>query len=170
MPISGQHTTRSYLNFHHLIRQASLKVESKPSPLTVTRTVSVEHSLGNLTDFLNGTEHRKLKFLPTTTDVISRSVAPSLPTTIVTPDGDDLNAITFFIAPVTLWQTTTIHRLCICQFKGISAPLSAQASGCTDLLGPIRESLACQGVRASLTLHLIQEIHEFAVRSTGILS
>ena len=51
--------------------------------------------IGDDTDFMNGTEHRKLKFLPLSTDVISRPEAPSLPTSLVTPNGDNLDGINF---------------------------------------------------------------------------
>ena len=39
--------------------------------------------IGDDTDFLNGTEHKKLKFLPITDEVIARPDAPTLPTTLV---------------------------------------------------------------------------------------
>ena len=71
--------------------------DSNPRGVGVFAMISEDEGLyfGDDTDFLNGTEHRKLKFLPTTTDVISRPDAPALPTMIVTPDGDDLSAIMF---------------------------------------------------------------------------
>ena len=71
--------------------------DRNPRGVGVFAMISEDEGLyfGDDTDFLNGTEHRKLKFLPTTSEVISRPDAPSLPTTIVTPDGDDLAAIMF---------------------------------------------------------------------------
>lgn len=42
--------------------------------------------MGDDTDFFNGTEHQKLKFLPITTDTIARPDAPSLPTTLLNVD------------------------------------------------------------------------------------
>lgn len=51
--------------------------------------------LGDDTDFINGTEHRKLKFLPISSNVIERPEAPSLPTSIITPDGDQLAGLAF---------------------------------------------------------------------------
>ena len=71
--------------------------DRNPRGVGVFAMISEDEGLyfGDDTDFLNGSEHRKLKFLPTTTDVISRPDAPSLPTTIVTPNGDNLDAITF---------------------------------------------------------------------------
>jgi len=51
--------------------------------------------IGDDTDFLNGTEHRKLKFLPITSDRIVRPEEPTLPTTILTPDGDALDGVSF---------------------------------------------------------------------------
>ena len=51
--------------------------------------------IGDDTDFMNGTEHKKLKFLPVSTDIVSRPEAPSLPTSIFTPNSDSLDGITF---------------------------------------------------------------------------
>ncbi len=51
--------------------------------------------IGDDTDFLNGTEHRKLKFLPLSSNILSRPTAPTLPTGIVTPNGDNLDGIDF---------------------------------------------------------------------------
>lgn len=42
---------------------------------------------GDDTDFLNGTEHKKLKFMPITEDAIARPNAPTLPTTLITNRG-----------------------------------------------------------------------------------
>jgi len=49
--------------------------------------------LGDDTDFLNGTEHKKLKFLPITNNVISRPDVPTLPTTIVTNYGSGVSGL-----------------------------------------------------------------------------
>ena len=44
--------------------------------------------IGDDTDFLNGSEHKKLKFLPITTDTIYRPESHSLPATVLSPiDG-----------------------------------------------------------------------------------
>ncbi len=51
--------------------------------------------IGDDTDFLNGSEHRKLKFLPLSANTINRPIAPTLPTSIVTPIGDNLDGINF---------------------------------------------------------------------------
>lgn len=51
--------------------------------------------IGDDTDFLNGTEHPKLKFLPATTNTISRPEAHSLPATVLTPSGDTLNSLNY---------------------------------------------------------------------------
>jgi len=51
--------------------------------------------IGDDTDFLNGTEHRKLKFLPITSDTIARPDKPSLPTTILSNNGDALEGASF---------------------------------------------------------------------------
>jgi len=51
--------------------------------------------IGDDTDFLNGSEHRKFKFLPISENVISRPDAPSLPTSVVTPNGNSLAGINF---------------------------------------------------------------------------
>ena len=68
--------------------------------------------IGDDTDFLNGTEHPKLKFLPISGDTIARPDAPTLPTTLVSPRGDALDGSSFdgasFGAPMELdgagWQ------------------------------------------------------------------
>jgi hypothetical protein len=70
--------------------------------------------LGDDTDFMNGSEHRKLKFLPLSTEIIARPETPALPTTIVTPDGGALDGITYngttFGTPMTMsnsgWSDT----------------------------------------------------------------
>lgn len=51
--------------------------------------------LGDDTDFINGTEHKKLKFLPVTEDTIVRPDVASLPTTILSPNGNALQATAF---------------------------------------------------------------------------
>lgn len=51
--------------------------------------------IGDDTDFLNGTEHRKLKFLPVSDDTIARPSIPTLPTTLLTRDGFDLDTTSF---------------------------------------------------------------------------
>jgi len=51
--------------------------------------------VGDDTDFLNGVEHPKFKFLPVTSNSITRPDAASLPTSIFTRNGSSLNAIDF---------------------------------------------------------------------------
>ena len=51
--------------------------------------------IGDDTDFLNGTEHQKLKFLPVSGNTISRPELPTLPTTILNPAGNALTSTTF---------------------------------------------------------------------------
>ena len=51
--------------------------------------------IGDDTDFLNGTEHAKLKFLPITSNTIKRPEAPELPATLVTPNGNALDGSAF---------------------------------------------------------------------------
>ena len=51
--------------------------------------------IGDDTDFLNGTEHQKLKFLPITTNTIVRPEVHSLPATIFTTNGDALNSLSY---------------------------------------------------------------------------
>lgn len=51
--------------------------------------------IGDDTDFLNGTQHQKLKFLPTTDNQIIRPEAHTLPATILTANGDSLNSYSF---------------------------------------------------------------------------
>ena len=51
--------------------------------------------IGDDTDFLNGTEHRKLKFLPLSSNIVERPEAPSLPTSILTPEGDQISSIPY---------------------------------------------------------------------------
>lgn len=51
--------------------------------------------IGDDTDFLNGTEHRRFKFLPITSASIDRPDVASLPTSLLTPDGAALDASLF---------------------------------------------------------------------------
>ncbi len=51
--------------------------------------------IGDDTDFLNGFEHPKFKFLPITSSTIVRPNIPSLPTTIFSGNGFALDAIAF---------------------------------------------------------------------------
>jgi len=51
--------------------------------------------VGDDTDFLNGNRHAKLKFFPITANTIERPGVQSLPATLITPDGDNMGAVTF---------------------------------------------------------------------------
>jgi len=51
--------------------------------------------IGDDTDFLNGTEHQKLKFLPVTANKIIRPDAHTLPATVFTANGDALDSLSF---------------------------------------------------------------------------
>lgn len=51
--------------------------------------------IGDDTDFLNGGEHAKLKFLPVTNNTIFRPEAHTLPATVFTANGDALNALSY---------------------------------------------------------------------------
>lgn len=51
--------------------------------------------IGDDTDFLNGTEHAKLKFLPITSNTIYRPQSPTLPATILTASGDSLSSLAY---------------------------------------------------------------------------
>jgi hypothetical protein len=51
--------------------------------------------IGDDTDFLNGSEHQKLKFLPVTENQIVRPEAHTLPATILTASSDSLNSFSF---------------------------------------------------------------------------
>lgn len=51
--------------------------------------------IGDDTDFINGTEHKKLKFLPISTDIIPRPDSPTLPTTLISPNGSSLDSMDF---------------------------------------------------------------------------
>ena len=65
--------------------------------------------IGDDTDFLNESEHQKLKFLPVTTNTITRPDAPALPATIFSVDNNVLTGSSFngtnFSAPVALLNT-----------------------------------------------------------------
>ena len=73
------------------------RADRNPRGVGVFALIAEEEGLylGDDTDFLNGSEHRKLKFLPISEDIISRPEAPSLPTSIITPNGDNLDGISF---------------------------------------------------------------------------
>ena len=51
--------------------------------------------VGDDTDFLNGSEHQKLKFLPLSSNILSRPNRPTLPTTALTVSGSTLSASSF---------------------------------------------------------------------------
>jgi len=51
--------------------------------------------LGDDTDFINGSEHAKLKFLPITSNTIPRPTGPVLPTTLFRSRGVALDSISF---------------------------------------------------------------------------
>jgi len=51
--------------------------------------------MGDDTNYLNGSEHPKLKFLPLSDMVISRPTAATLPTSIATPSGNTLSGISY---------------------------------------------------------------------------
>lgn len=51
--------------------------------------------MGDDTDFLNGIEHPKFKFLPITSNTIERPQTPTLPSTIFQSNGSALDAIAF---------------------------------------------------------------------------
>lgn len=51
--------------------------------------------IGDDTDFMNGSRHAKLKFLPITSNTIPRPEVVTLPTTILSPDGNTLEASAF---------------------------------------------------------------------------
>ena len=51
--------------------------------------------IGDDTDFLNGSEHQKLKFLPLSSNILSRPNRPTLPTTALTVSGSTLSASSF---------------------------------------------------------------------------
>jgi len=42
--------------------------------------------IGDDTDFLNGSQHRKLKFLPLSENTIERPAPPAFPTTLLSPN------------------------------------------------------------------------------------
>lgn len=51
--------------------------------------------IGVDSDFLNGTEHQKLKFLPITADAIARPDSPSLPTILINNNENALEGVSF---------------------------------------------------------------------------
>ena len=51
--------------------------------------------IGDDTDFLNGFQHLKFKFLPITENTISRPVKPTLPANVFTLEDDALDSIAF---------------------------------------------------------------------------
>ena len=51
--------------------------------------------IGDDTDFLNGTRHAKLKFLPISSNAIQRPDVPELPATLVTPNDNALDGSAF---------------------------------------------------------------------------
>ncbi len=51
--------------------------------------------IGDDTDFINGTEHAKLKFLPITTNTIVRPQVLTLPATILTANGNALDSLSY---------------------------------------------------------------------------
>ena len=65
--------------------------------------------IGDDTDFLNGTEHAKLKFLPITTNTVYRPEAHTLPATVFTANADALNSLSYdgttFGAPTQITAT-----------------------------------------------------------------
>ncbi len=72
--------------------------------------------IGDDTDFLNGTEHAKLKFLPITSNVIERPQAPNLPATILTANGDALDSLSY-------------------DGVGLGTPMQVSSSGWSDSRG-----------------------------------
>ena len=84
------------------------RADRNPRGVGVFALIAEEEGLylGDDTDFLNGSEHLKLKFLPLSADMISRPEVPFLPTSIITPNGDNLDGINFdginFAAQTTL--------------------------------------------------------------------
>lgn len=51
--------------------------------------------IGDDTDFVNGSKHAKLKFLPITSDVIRRPQRATLPTTMLSANGSALDGVSF---------------------------------------------------------------------------
>ena len=73
------------------------RADRNPRGVGVFTMISEPEGLyfGDDTDFMNGSEHRKLKFLPVSSNIISRPEPASLPTSIITPDGDNLSGINY---------------------------------------------------------------------------
>lgn len=73
------------------------RADRNPRGVGVFSLISEDEGLyiGDDTDFINGSEHRKLKFLPLSSDVISRPEAPSLPTSIISTVGDQISTIPY---------------------------------------------------------------------------
>lgn len=71
--------------------------DRNPRGLGVFAMIAEDEGLyiGDDTDFLNGSEHQKLKFLPITTDIVARAEAPSLPTTMLSVTNNTLTASSF---------------------------------------------------------------------------
>lgn len=75
----------------------SWQADRNPRGVGVFALISEPEGLyiGDDTNFLNGTQHKKLKFLPLSSDVIARAESPSLPTTLITPNGIALEGTSF---------------------------------------------------------------------------
>ena len=71
--------------------------DRNPRGLGVFAMISEDEGLyfGDDTDFLNGTEHKKFKFLPLSNDTIERPDEPTLPTTILSIDNNALVGSSF---------------------------------------------------------------------------
>ena len=104
--------------------------------------------IGDDTDFLNGFEHLKLKFLPITSNTIVRPGKPSLPTTIFSSSDSALNAITF--------DGTTFD-----------APLTASSSGWDDSRGAmfLGEQLFHADDNGDMWVSAMRDDNTFAPRS-----
>lgn len=75
----------------------SWKSDRNPRGLGTFALIPADDGLyiGDDTDFLNGSEHRKLKFLPVSNQSIARPTAPALPATILTSRDDALDGSLF---------------------------------------------------------------------------
>jgi len=73
------------------------RADRNPRGLGTFALIAEEEGLyiGDDTNFLNGTEHQKLKFLPTTSNTIIRPEVHSLPATVFTASGDALDSLSF---------------------------------------------------------------------------